>query len=177
MPIPAVQPSGRRKPVDDDSDVEEDDNTKVAQKKNTEAWNALKRFGQPLIVVSCVGAGVLELRKAGFTGDYGSLIEPAVSFPLAGLALASCVNFSVDDPAEIFKNYAFFAAKGLLVSTAIVLSDPSKIFFSKLNEGWLKDIFTGNMLHEQHGFGFRTMVLFHTINLFTNSRLVKLIYG
>jgi len=149
----------------------------VAKKKNQEAWNALRRFSQPLLVVSCIGTLFVKLHEVSANGNYNSLVEPAVSFPLAGIALASCVNFSVDEPSEIIKNYLFFGAKGLLVSLAILLSDPSSLLFSKLNEGWLKDIFTGNMLHYQHGFGFRTMVLFHTLNLFTNSYLVKMIYG
>ncbi len=168
-----------RKPVESDSedDTQTSHGNKVAQQKNKEAWNSLRKFAQPLIVVSCIGAAVVKLHEISIANNYSDLVEPAVSFPLAGLALASCINFSVDDPEELIKNYLFFAAKGLLVSAAIVLSDPSQIFFSKLNEGWLKDIFTGNMLHQQHGFGFRTMVLFHTLNLFTNSRLVKLIYG
>ncbi len=122
-----------------------------------------------------MGAAVVQLHKLTDNG-HNTLIEPVLSFPLAGLAIASCVNIEINDQEELLKNYAFYFAKGLIVSLAILLAGPSELFFEKLNEGWFKDVFTGNMLHGEHGFGFRTMVLFHTINLFTNSKLVKLIY-
>jgi hypothetical protein len=154
----------------------EDRSDKFAQEKNKQAWNSLRRFGQPLAMISVIGASVVKLHEISQTNGYNNLIEPAVSFPLAGLAIASVMNIDIDDPMEMAKNYAYMFAKGLLVSTAIFLSDPSAVFFTKLNEGWFKDIFTGNMLHQNHGFGFRTMVLFHTLNLFTNSSLVKFIY-
>jgi hypothetical protein len=149
---------------------------KFTQQKNKQAWNSLRRFGQPLAMISVIGATVVKFHEISKINGYNELIEPVISFPLAGLAIASVMNIDIDEPMEMAKNYAYMFAKGLLVSIAIFLSDPSAIFFTKLNEGWFKDIFTGNMLHLNHGFGFRTMVLFHTLNLFTNSSLVKFIY-
>jgi len=157
--------------------MDEDNANKIAQEKNKHAWNSLRRFSQPLILISCIGASVVKLHKISSDNGYDELIEPAISFPLAGLAIASVMNIDIDDLPEMVKNYAFMFAKGFLVSIAIFLSNPSEVFFIKLNEGWFKDIFTGNMLHLNHGFGFRTMVIFHTLNLFTNSLLVKFIYG
>lgn len=156
---------------------EEDKSHNIAKRKNQEAWNSLRRFGQPLIVVAIIGSLFVEIHNRCKTGGYHELTEPILTFPLAGLALASCVNFSVDNPEEILRNYMYFFAKGLLVSSAILFAGPIEVFFCKLNEGWLKDIFTGNMLHSKHGFGFRTMVLFHTLNLFLNNQLTKFIYG
>jgi hypothetical protein len=168
---------GKRNQEQEQETDEEDQSTKVAQQKNKEAWNALRRFGQPLIVVTVIGTIVQTLHERCSDGQYNKLLEPAVSFPLAGLALAACVNFSNDNIDEILKNYAYFFAKGLFVSAAMALSNPSEIIYSKLNEGWLKNVFQGNMLNPEYGFGLRMMVLFHTINLFANSRLTKWIYG
>ncbi len=148
--------------------------TEIAQEKNTQAWDALRRFGQPLSVISSLGYCFLQVQSK--YNDSTNLIVPAVSFPLAALAIASVMNFDVRDFKMMLKNYAYMLCKGLLVSLAIFLAVPALVFFTKLNEVWFKDIFTGNMLHPLHGFGFRVLVIFHSINLVVNDTLVKLIY-
>jgi hypothetical protein len=160
-----------------DTEIDEETELKIAQEKNRAAWNSLRRFGQPLATISCIGAFVVKFHEISVANGYNDLVEAAVSFPLATIAIASVMNIDIDDIDEMLKNYVFMFAKGLLVSLSIFLSNPSAVFFTKLNEGWFKDIFTGNMLHEKHGFGFRTMVLFHTFNLFTNAALVRAVYG
>jgi uncharacterized membrane protein len=150
---------------------------KVTKQKNKEAWASLSRFARPLLIISLAGINISNLHRLSIRKKWPDLVEPILSFPLAGIVLASCVNVDVWDKKEVVRNYIYFLAKGLLVSLAIMLSNPSKLFFKKLNQGWLKDIFTGNMLHKTHGFGFRTMVIFHSLNLFWNDKLVKLVYG
>lgn len=146
----------------------------IAKIKNAQAWDALRKFGQPLVMITMIGSVIININSQKFSND---LIQPALTFPLASLALASCVNFAEEDLSMTLRNYAFYFCKGLLVSAAIMASNPSEILFLKLNEGWMKDIFTGNMLHQIYGNGYRTLVLFHTLNLFLNKHIVKFCYG
>ncbi len=147
----------------------------IARQKNTQAWNALQKFGKPLLAVKL--AALANNKICNHELVKGSLLEPAISFPLAALALAAIVNAREDDESKALNNYAFFIAKGLFASAAVLASDPCGRFFQKLNEGWFKDLFTSNFVHEKHGTGFRTLVLFHTLNLFLNDPLVRLVYG
>jgi len=172
--------SHRPRSKTDPADVDEDDGNRVAQEKNKQAWNSLRRFGQPLAIISCVGASVVKFHEVSLCNNYNPLFEAMVAVPLAGLAIASVMNIDIDEPDEMAKNYAYLFIKGLWVSAGIFLANPSAVFFQKLNEGWFKDVFTGSMLNETPvtlGFGLRMMVFFHTINLFSNGRLVKFIYG
>ena len=163
------------------SDVRANDITinEFTKQKNEDAWRSLQRFAQPLMVVSFVGVLIQNIHQKYPAYGYDPLIEPALSFPLAALALASCVNFDADFN-QVLSNYVYYFSKGLLVSIAIIASGPggpSEFMFTKLNEGWLRDVFTGNLLLPEHGTGFRTMILFHTLNLFLNEYMVQFAYG
>ncbi len=147
-----------------------------SKSKNLQAWNALRQFAQPAIIATSIGMLLKELSHSEFCRDH-RLLEPAISFPLAGIALASLINVSEPDATVAVKNYLFFGLKGLLVSIAIILSGPSSFLFEKLNEGWMKDVFSGNLLHLVHGTGLRTMVLFHSMDKFMNEKIVKFVYG
>ena len=162
------------------NDSDEDDANKIAQEKNKQAWNSLRRFGQPLAIISCIGATVVKFHEISARNQYDPLIEAMVAVPLAGLAVASVMNIDIDDIQEMGKNYAYMFVKGLWMSAGIFLAGPSEVFFQKLNEGWFKDVFTGSWLNETPvtlGFALRMATFFHTINLFTNSKLSKFIYG
>ncbi len=146
------------------------------KQKNIQAWAALRQFVQPALVASVIGLFLKELAVSQVSKDY-PLLEPMVSFPLAGLAVASLVNAGVLDLQMVVKNYMFFFLKGLMVSIAIFLSSPVAYLFVRLNEGWMKDIFSGNLLHPVHGTGMRTMVIFHSLNLFISEELTRFVYG
>ena len=155
----------------------DDKAVRISKQKTLETWDSFRRFGQPLIVISCVGPLLIELHKKCLPLDHGDVIEPAIAFPLAAIAIASCVNFAEIDISQVIRNYIFYILKGLVLAAAVVGSIPSRFIFETLNEGWLRDIFTGTLLHEKNGTGFRTLVLFHTFNLFLNSYIVKFAYG
>ena len=129
---------------------EDDDAHRLAQQKNAQAWNALRRFGQPVCVALAVGRTVMGIHNH-FAGSENILIEPALTWPLVGLAIASCVNSAEDDPRQSIRNYVYYGMIGLLASAATITSNGTQFFFEQLNEGWLKNVFTGTFLHPQDG--------------------------
>lgn len=148
-------------------------NNEITRMKNAQIWETFRKFGHPLLVISSIGQIIIYLHAQNFSNN---LIEPAITFPLVALGIASCVNISEDNIPMIIRNYGFYFCKGLLISLSVLLSDPIKYMFINLNEGWFRNMFVGTMLHAEHGAGFRTMVLFHTLNLFLNDRLINFFF-
>lgn len=149
----------------------------IARERNSDAWRGLWQFGQPVTVISIVGAACVKIHSVYGEHWAGTVYEPCVTVPLAMLAVASVASFAETDSHVIARNYAFYFCKGLLTSLALLSSIPLFIFFSKLNENWFRDVFTGNMLHDSMGAGLRTLAAWRAIDLATNTRLVQWIYG
>ena len=149
----------------------------VARERNAEAWRGLWQFGQPVAVISVVGATCAQLH--GTFGDKwtNTVYEPCVTVPLAMLAVASVASFAETNMDKLARNYAFYFCKGLMTSAALLLSIPLAVFFEKLNDQWFRDVFTGNMLHPSMGAGLRTLAVWRTLDLALNARLVQWVYG
>jgi hypothetical protein len=169
-----MAPTDATAPVPEAAVAHGPDEDAVAANKNKEAWAALWKFGQPMAVVSFVGAAVLKIGEQKFEN---TLIGPMLTFPLAAIALASLINFDVKDFKVMARNYVYYTAKGLIVSAALFLAGPSEHLFKKLNEQWLRDVFTENLLQPANGASMRALVIFHSLNLALHPYLVGFVYG
>jgi hypothetical protein len=152
---------------------DEDKVNKLAQHKNAQAWDGLRKFSQPVIVAAGVGRLVLEISCKFVPPEYNNLIAPALTFPLVGVAVASCVNISEND----FRNYIYYSLIGCIASISVIVAPSTQYFFHELNHGWLKDVFTTTLLHPQHGIGFSTMVVFHSLYLFLQKKIFKFAFS
>lgn len=152
------------------------DTDEIARRKNREGWRTLRQFGQPAFIVGVLGMMLYQIHIYCAEQNY-TLLPQLVSFPFAGLAIASFVNFNLEDYEPMLRNYLFYGSKGLLVAIAVFCAGPSEMFFQKLNDKWFENIFLDNMLHKENGFGYRTMALFLGMDRILNHHIVAAIYG
>jgi hypothetical protein len=149
----------------------------IARNKNAQAWRGLYTFSQPVAVITLVGTACAQIHEMYGEQWKETVYEPCLTVPLAFLAIASVVSFAETDFRKLQSDYAFFFAKGLLTSLALLLSIPLALFFEKLNAQWFQGVFTGNVLHPVMGSGLRTLAVWRSLDLLLNAHLVRAIYG
>jgi hypothetical protein len=141
-----------------------------SERKMNEAWNGLRRMGQPVIVGVCLGKCIVELSKKYPTSYYG-LIVPSMAWPMVGLSVASSVNVGVESVDLSVRNYVYYGLIGCLAAVATMSSVSTQFFFEQLNDGILKGVFTGTLVPVEGGsqfssgltLGLNAMVVFHTL--------------
>lgn len=148
-----------------------------AELKNAEAWGALVQFGQPIFVISLVAIFTPWSYTYCKANEYDNLVQVMISVPLSLLAIASVINSKLTDPFLMFKNYLYYFLHGLIISFALYAAVPLYFVFLKLNEGWFRDVFTGNMLDPVFGFGLRMYIVGHSLQLFLGKYIYDLIYN
>lgn len=140
-----------------------------SQKMVNKAWDGLRKVGQPVLVSTCVAAGVLEVQMR-FGKTYYGLLSPAICWALVGVAIASAVNIAEDKFELALRNYIYYTLIGCLASVATVGAASMQFMFQKLNEGFFKGVFVGTTItvdddpfNQGLTLGLCVMVGFHTL--------------